>query len=313
MKVALVKGEDRKKNISKALHRLADKDTLPSFQTVLIKPNLTGSEGIYCNTSKDAVRAIIDFLNVHYRPQQIFVGEGSAGAYSSRISTRQVFKNMSYEDLIKIENVELMNVDELPHEAVFPVDTYEGKQILHLAKPEVDLIISLALPKTHDLAIATLGMKNMMGLIFPEDRHKIHGYCDFLGKDSKRLFKDDDLYIQSVEKIHRNLFTLFNMIRPDLTIIDGYCGMEGDGPINGEPLFHGFALASCDAIAADFVAAQLMGLKPKSIGYLYYLTENFDQGWSPEVLGSDPEKLVKNYKLHRKYPLQKQWGRYLIH
>ncbi len=307
MKVALAKGKDRHQNISRALHRLVNKIDMPKFQTVLIKPNLTGVNGIYCNTSKEAVRAVADFLNVHYNPQKILVGEGSGGAYVSGISSMQILKNMGYEELKEISNVELLNIDELEHKETFQVETYEGKEVIYFARPEVDLIISLALPKTHDLAIATLGLKNMMGLIFPDDRKKIHGYRDIDGMDRRRLFRDDIFYLQCVERIHKNLYSFFKSIKPDMVILDGYQGMEGDGPIEGEAIFHGYALASFDAIAADYVGATLMGLEPKSIGYLYYLTENFMVDWAPEIIGEDPEPLKKKYKLHRKYHLQKQW------
>lgn len=307
MRVALAKGEDRQQNISRALHRLVNKINFPRFKTVLIKPNLTGIDRLYCNTSKDAVKVIIDFLNVHYHPEIIFVGEGSGGAYFSEVSTWKVFKDMGYEELKEVENVELMNIDELLHNVPFHVDTNEGRQKVHLARPNVDFIISLALPKTHDLAIITSGLKNMMGLVYPADRQKIHGYCDVDGKDLKRLFRDDAFYLQSVEKIHKNILALVHMIKPDMTVIDGFRGMEGDGPVEGDPLFHGFALASCDAVAADFVCAQLMGLDPRSIGYLNYLTEHYMEGWNPEISGEDPKTLIKKYKLHRKYHLQKQW------
>jgi uncharacterized protein (DUF362 family) len=307
MKVALAEGDDRLQNISRALHRLIDKVDIPKFQTVLIKPNLTGADGIYCNTSKEAAKAVVDFLNVHFNPQKIFVGEGSGGAYASGWSTMQILKNMGYEELTEISNVELMNIDELEHKDTFQVETYDGKQILYFARPQTDLMISLALPKTHDLAVATLGLKNMMGLIFPDDRKKIHGYNDVDGMDGRRLFRDDIFYLQCVEKIHKNLQAFFSVIKPDMTVLDGYQGMEGDGPVGGEPLFHGYALASLDPIAADFVGARLMGLDPMSIGYLYYLTEDFVPGWAPEIFGEDLEPLIRRYKLHRKYQLQQQW------
>ncbi len=307
MKVALAKGEDRQKNISRALHRLVDKVSMPEFQKALIKPNLTGADGIYCNTSKEAVKAVVDFLNVHFHPQKILIGEGSGGAYATGVSTMQIFKNMGYEELTQNSNVELMNIDEWDHKEAFQVDTYEGKEIIHFARPDADLIISLALPKTHDIAIATLGLKNMMGLVFPDDRKKIHGYRNVDGMDDRRLFRDDIFYLQCVERIHKNLCRFFEAIKPDMTVLDGYQGMEGDGPVEGEALFHGYALASLDAVAADYIGAQLMGLDPRSIGYLHYLTEDFMPGWSPEVIGEEVKPLIKSYRLHRKYHLQKQW------
>jgi len=70
-----------------------------------------------------------------------------------------------------------------------------------------------------------------------------------------------------------DLYLLAKAYPPQLGIIDGYLGMDGDGPVTGDPVEWGVAIASTDPVAADCLAAQLMGLHITDIGYLWYLQE----------------------------------------
>jgi uncharacterized protein (DUF362 family) len=62
-------------------------------------------------------------------------------------------------------------------------------------------------------------------------------------------------------------------VAPDLTVIDGTVGMQGDGPVSGVPIDSRMVLASAHAIAADIIGLQVMGFKLKDIGYLRYAME----------------------------------------
>jgi len=73
--------------------------------------------------------------------------------------------------------------------------------------------------------------------------------------------------------------------------------MEGNGPVKGTPVKSGVALAGTDALAVDLVGAELMGLDPRTIGYLWYLSQR--RGLSREdvlVLGDDPAACVTRYQ-----------------
>jgi uncharacterized protein (DUF362 family) len=47
--------------------------------------------------------------------------------------------------------------------------------------------------------------------------------------------------------------------------VDGIVGMEGDGPMGGDPVRAGVVLAGADPVAVDAVAAQIMGFDPAQI------------------------------------------------
>ena len=54
------------------------------------------------------------------------------------------------------------------------------------------------------------------------------------------------------------------------TLIDGFEGMEGNGPASGTPVPSRVAIASTDYIAADRVGVEAMGIDPNWIGYLNF-------------------------------------------
>jgi uncharacterized protein (DUF362 family) len=55
---------------------------------------------------------------------------------------------------------------------------------------------------------------------------------------------------------------------PDLAIVDGIIGMEGDGPLNGTAKPFGALIMGHDLIAVDATCCRLMMLDPDKIPYL---------------------------------------------
>jgi len=73
-------------------------------------------------------------------------------------------------------------------------------------------------------------------------------------------------------------------VYPDLAVIDGYEGMEGNGPAGGTAIASRMAIASLDALAADTVGATVMGFDPYIIPYLKFLNQGgFGQGNINEI------------------------------
>ena len=72
-----------------------------------------------------------------------------------------------------------------------------------------------------------------------------------------------------------NLALTANRMRPywGATIIDGFEGMEGEGPLRGTPVASRVALASTDLVAADRIGVELMGIDPAWMGYLRYCAD----------------------------------------
>ena len=93
-------------------------------------------------------------------------------------------------------------------------------------------------------------------------------------------------------------------------MIDGYVGMEGDGPTQGDPVDHRMALAGTDPVAVDAACAYLMGFSPEEIGYLQHAAR-LGLGTADlekiEVIGSPLEIARRRYRPHRTYRKQLHW------
>jgi len=115
---------------------------------------------------------------------------------------------------------------------------------------KADKIISLPKIKTHSFMIMTLATKNMYGIIPGLTKAKYH---TLFFKPSS--FADMILDINSV-------------IKPDLIIMDGIIGMQGEGPSGGTPVNLGVVLASENSIAIDIAVCNMLNIEPVGIPIL---------------------------------------------
>lgn len=115
---------------------------------------------------------------------------------------------------------------------------------------EADYVVSLPKLKTHCLTLLTGALKNMYGILAGGEKARLH-YLAKTGNNFSELLVD-----------------VFAVRPPDLTVMDAVVAMEGDGPSHGGLRRVGKVVASRNAVAADTVAARLMGIPTARIGYL---------------------------------------------
>jgi uncharacterized protein (DUF362 family) len=283
--------------------------SLPSRKTVL-KPNLVA--GGLAATHPEAVKAVLDSISVD------LIAEGSA------VDTGELYSSLGYTKLAREYGVELVDINNTSEwDEIYFLNIWEEPVKIRVSKLAKEQVVSLALPKTHDHAIVTLTLKNMLGFVHPEDRSKVHGYVSTFSramnirplrkvasyfskfKALRRLYSStevrDEKYILGARVIHKNLAALINYAKPELGIIDGYIGMEGPGPTGGEAVFWDMALAG-DPIECDVYTAKLMGFDPQNVGYLYYLDAP-----SVEDIRISREIPERRFTPHPKYKLQLKW------
>lgn len=324
MSIGLAHRGTRIDNVLNALDQIEDK-RLDDARKILVKPNLTALYHDYANTSVETTRVVIEWLRDH-TSASIEVGEGSGTAYYSGKTTLDVFRRLGY-DLLEVPLIDFNEwASDTPYQLV-EVETIHGPRKMRVRETDHDYVVSIAIPKTHDYALATFSIKNMMGLIHPDDRIMMHGAAgqsDIAGPlvnfvplaVKQALFplipqwvasrlKNKRVYLEQVRIINRNLVRLFHVTSPSLAVIDGYYGMEGYGPVQGDPLLLGVAIASSDPLRADALGAALMGFNPRDIGYLVLLEES--GAGSIDVANIDYGGLVRNLRPHRDYKLQLQW------
>ena len=105
---------------------------------------------------------------------------------------------------------------------------------------EADLIINLPKLKTHGLTLYTGAIKNLFGLVPGITKAEYH------------------LKLQKINDFCHMLLDLHEAITPDLTIMDGILGMEGEGPSSGITRQFNAVIASRDAINMDIVVSYLL-------------------------------------------------------
>jgi uncharacterized protein (DUF362 family) len=95
-----------------------------------------------------------------------------------------------------------------------------------------------------------------------------------------------------------------------VALLDGYEGMEGNGPSSGTPVASRIAIASTDYIAADRVGVECMGINPAWPGYLNYCGQlglgNYDID-RIDVVGAKIADVQKKYRMHADIDRELQW------
>jgi len=286
-KVALIRTGNRSQNIDSALRLIGDDIDLKDKYSLLIKVNFVSLENQLAATHVDAVKPLLSFLREKYSGS-ITIGESTLG------SVHDGFKRFGYLDLVKEFDVELIDLNNGPWQMVDLYDSSLNSMKLHYSSRliESDYRIAIGPSKTHDTVGVTLSIKNlaMGGLSYPHgDKRSMH---------------------QGYPAMNLNLYLLNRLCAPHLSIIDGFIGMEGDGPVSGEPVDWGVAIASVDSLAADSLAAQLMGFNLQDIGYLTYCQEKglgVGELSRMEILGESPENCRNSFKPHPTFWEQKNW------
>ena len=256
-KVTFVTGKDRRDMITQTLTPLKD-EIQKGIQgkQVIIKPNFVGTTNPLCATHVDAVRAVLDFLKP-MNPGKIIIGESSASQ-----NTMPGFENYGYLALEKEYDVTCQDFNTHSGTPYWIVDGNlrpVGIQIISEFLDPKSYFISLTRLKTHNTVIATMGLKNMvMGCPLNAGRNSSY----------KRT-----MHGSSSRWLHYNMFLVAQKVRPQLTVLDGLEGMEGNGPLNGTPVEHGVALAGTDVMAVDSIGAQLMNVPLENLGYLNFCAD----------------------------------------
>jgi len=115
---------------------------------------------------------------------------------------------------------------------------------------DADVLINVPIAKNHSLARLTLGMKNLMGVIY--DRSQIH------------------------IDLGQHLADLNSRVRPQLTVIDAVRILMDHGPTGGnleDVKQMDTAIASTDVVATDSYAATLFGMRADDLAYIRAATE----------------------------------------
>lgn len=301
--VSLVKGEDRRKNIFDALVAIDDqiRPVLARRRYVIIKPNFVSSSNQLAATHADAIRGILDYLAPRFKGPVVI-------AESSAQETLEAFENFHYGRLVPEYRAQQLTLVDLNQEGRYQtiplVDFDLHVQPVRLAARLLDpdaFVISSAILKTHDTVVATLSVKNM---VLGAPLHQ--------GPKESTRWSDKRRYHVGLRQTHYNMLVTAQKLQPQwgVAVIDGFDGMEGNGPTGGTAVPSRLALASTDFIAADRVGVEVMGINPAWMGYLVYCGQaglgQYDLA-QIDVRGESPTAVRRSYQLHRNIERQMQW------
>ena len=87
-----------------------------------------------------------------------------------------------------------------------------------------------------------------------------------------------------------------SVLKPTLTVVDGFVGMEGHGPVDGDPIKMDLIIAGTDPVATDATCAKIMGMDPTKIKHIRRAAEKGIGKLDPEVVGEKIEAVAKPFK-----------------
>jgi uncharacterized protein (DUF362 family) len=307
--------------IAKAVEKAIDllggiQHVTKGVHTVMLKPNLVSTQA-EATTKLAVVRALAEAMQ--RAGKEVSIGEGSAAAPKFNVRgtaifrTRKreildpmqqyVFEQLGYADLAKTLRVPLINLHsgELVDVAV-PGGFVFDKIALHKSLREVDLLCSVPMMKTHQLATVTLGMKNLIGAFPGTVYQSVRGHVHDLAS--------------KVEPTAASAVVV-DMVRANklgLVVIDGSMAMEGNGPSEGKTFKMDVIVAGTNPVAADMVAASLMGFAPAEIPTFLWANR---AGMRPgavdqiEIRGEPLDRVRRSFvkpQLHAWNAIRPYWG-----
>ncbi|MCJ7634573.1 DUF362 domain-containing protein [Candidatus Bathyarchaeota archaeon] len=270
-KVVIVKGSRGHEPVYNALDMLGYEKVLADSKRVLIKVNFitTKTWDTGATTDPMVVEAIINKLK--NLPVKIYVVESDA----TITNADKAFEATGMKEMCRRNDVEWLNLRHVEDRVKISVPNCERLESITVPRIVTEsAVISAAKLKTHTSTKVTLGMKNMFGLLPDKFKANYHS-----------------MGISDV------LVDINSVLKSRLTVIDGFVGMEGDGPSDGTPVQMDLIIAGKDPVATDSTACRIMGIDPHEVSHIRKASEkglgNIDD---IQVLGENLKDVTHIFK-----------------
>lgn len=223
--------------------------TLP--RRVVIKPNLCDVASWEAGVTTDPLwlAALATELRGVRPDVQISVIESDAvSAYKTHRSCDETYDRLGYREAARELDIELINLSNSESIEISLEGISLPIRISELFLEEF-YFISIANLKVHPYERMTSILKNSLGLLTDADISALHPYLSLL-----------------ISHLHL-------LCPPDLCIVDGRIGLEGQGPIMGDPVPMNCVIFSNDALTADAAACKLMMIPVEDVPHLQQLAK----------------------------------------
>jgi len=280
--VAIMKYKEGPESLKKAVELVGGLQGLSDSSKVVIKPNLLWHEGTNfpkygMMTTARLIEELVVLLKEH-GVGHISLLEGPPDG-----TLRQIASGTGLNLLAERYGVDLVDV----FEGSF-VTVTAGDVTLSISKTALDAdhVIDMPVMKTHSMAMVSLGIKNLKGLLNFASRKRCHSAGP--GSD-----------------LNYHLVKLTEMLRPSLTIIDGIYTLERGPLYSGDAHRTDIIVASKDLISADKVGTAILGIPPQTVPHIALAAENMGRPCNLSdinILGDTPLVAVS-----RKHEWEMNW------
>jgi uncharacterized protein (DUF362 family) len=213
---------------------------------VVLKPNLVEFEpGSVINTHPMLVHATLEAFRELGASVAIAEGPGHRRSTLDLAAAAGYFQTIpGFEDIFTD-----LNLDEISRVRLArPVSRLSSLYLPHTVLAS-DLLVSMPKMKTHHWAGATLSMKNLFGIV----PGGVYGWPK---------------NVLHWAGIHQSIVDLHTLFPNHFAIVDGIVGMDGNGPIQGQPKAAGVIVSGPDPVAVDATCCRIMQIEPARIDYL---------------------------------------------
>jgi uncharacterized protein (DUF362 family) len=247
-KVAITHNNDEAVAIKEAIDLLQIIPAINSNDVVVITPNWVNkkSPDSAVVVGPESLRQIICLVR-QQNPKRVIVATGTADG-----ETADVMNSVGFGRVIREEGVEFVDLNHGPFTRINLNHSIVTSTNINKLFEAVTILISFTQLKQHEEATMSAAIKNIALGWPPADEH---GHPK----------KDCGIH----RELHGFISAMAEQIPIDLSIISASPAMIGTGPSKGIARHTGLVVAGCDPVAADTVAARLLGFKPQAIRYLF--------------------------------------------
>lgn len=266
---------------------------------------------------RNRLKDLLDMLNPEVEEKKVLIKVNAVGPHRpEQAATTHPLLISSLIDFLREGGVEDIVIADSPFAGADPVEVFRETGLFALArKKEVKLLdlnkaervkfaweygelslpkiaferyyINFAKLKTHIQTIVSLGLKNQKGLLLPRE---------------KRLFHKLSL--------HEPIARLATQVKPDLTLVDGIVGIEGNGPgTMGMRKKAGVLVGGKNVVEVDSACCKIMGIDPSKVMHIKMASELGIGPLDADIVGDEIEaqNFLLPYGYHQVFKLKLWW------
>jgi uncharacterized protein (DUF362 family) len=244
---------------------------------VFLKPNLTyprHKPGV--TTSPRFLAAVLEAFTSLGASVTVGEGDGGYGAWSADLA----FEGHGLPALCRRYGAKLVNLSTVPSR-ITEVDvsgTSFRTRLPILLLDEVDLFVTLPVPKLHAMTVYSGAVKNQWGCI--PDKMRLRRHPEFVGL----------------------VWAVNRALGPKLALGDAQYILDVSGPMVGDPVYMNRFVASDDVLAFDVtVAKHLMGLDVSRVAHLVAGKDVAGYAWQPATIQDDSTGPLHQFTLRRSW------------